>query len=72
MDVEADEPKDGLHLGPEVKVVRYLYTGDIAVHRLPAALAVEMVLTDSWNGDDVRRSRIVWGDVNSRDWDMSP
>ena len=70
--MDADERKDdgGLEL-PTVQVVRVLFTGDIAIHTVPAPLAVVMVLMDAINGEEVRRSRIIWGDVDSRLWDMS-
>ena len=71
MDVGADERENGLSMGPEVTLLRILYTGDIAVHKMPAALAVEALLNDDWNGTDVRRARIIWGEVDARQWDMS-
>lgn len=58
-------------LGPVVKVIRVLDNNDMAIERLPAALAVEAVLRDALNGCEVIRARIVWDEVDGRLWDMS-
>jgi len=70
MDADERENDGGLEL-PVVQVVRVLYTGDIAIHEVPAPLAVVMVLMDAINGVEVRRSRILWGDVDAGRWDRS-
>ena len=72
MDLEADARENAGSVGPQVKIIRVLYTGDYKIHTVPAPLAVVMALYDQINGGEVIRSRIVWGEVNSRDWDMSP
>jgi hypothetical protein len=48
-------------LGPDVLVVRTLFSGDIVTEWLPALVAVDSVLYDERNGVEFMSARVQWG-----------
>ena len=54
-----------------VKVIHKLYSGDIAIEWMHPYDALMVLGHDKRNGGEVISSKIVWGEVNARDWDMS-
>jgi len=57
--------------GPNVTLVRTLYTGDTVRQEMPAFVAMELALYDAINGGEVISSHIDWGDVSPGLWDRS-
>jgi len=57
--------------GADVILVRTLQDNTVEKEFMPAALAVWLLSNEYYNGSKYISAKIIWNEVNSRDWDMS-